>query len=263
MGASNSPFQEDKLKDIINSVNNKNGNNIVINRVDMMVNGQEINFQRSKPSDFEQMKIPQKKENNEPVFLTISIQSEFGKLQLQVNSNETVGDIIEKYKNKLQNDNIKNISFHTENYGFLEANKQLKDYNLQNNSIINAKIEYKQNENKESQNKTSSKENNIKKEKQFSNREIPSEELNKIREIMISKLKIGLITVVIKSSCGDTRFFYAKPNIKFKIIEEEFKNYFPDKNWIFLFNGLIVDSEKTLKELNIGMLSVIVATDSV
>ena len=129
----------------------------------MMVNGQEINFQRSQPSKFEQMKIPQKKENNEPVFLTISIQSEFGKLQLQVNSNETVGDIIEKYKNKLQNDNIKNISFHTENYGFLEANKQLKDYNLQNNSIINAKIEYKQNENNESQNKTPSKENNIKK----------------------------------------------------------------------------------------------------
>ena len=93
-------------------------------------------------------------------------------LQLQVNSNEKVGDIIEKYKNKLQQDNIQNISFNTEEYPFLETNKQLKDYNLQNNSIINAKIEYKQNGNTNTQNKIFANGNDLQKEKPISNREI-------------------------------------------------------------------------------------------
>ena len=192
----------------------------------------------------------QYKENNGPVFFTIYIKSEFGMFQLQVNSNEKVRDIIEKCKNKLQRDNIQNILFNTDKYSFLETNNQLKDYNLQNNSIINAKIEYKQNG-----------DINIQKKKPISNKEIPSDELLKIKEIIKEKLKKGLITVVIKNSYGETRFFYVKPDIRFKIIEEKFKSYFPDKNWIFLFNGLIVDSEKTLVELNIKMLSVVIAND--
>ena len=196
----------------------------------------------------------QYKENNEPVFFTIYIKSEFGMFQLQVNSKEKVRDIIQKCKNKLQRDNIKNISFNTDKYSFLEKNNQLKDYNLQNNSIINAKIEYKQNGD-------ITNENNSQKKKPISNKEIPSDELLKIKEIIKEKLKKGLITVVIKNSYGETRFFYVKPDIKFKIIEEKFKSYFPDKNWIFLFNGLIVDSEKTLVELNIKMLSVVIAND--
>ena len=192
----------------------------------------------------------QYKENNDPVFFTIYIKSEFGIFQLQVNSNEKVRDIIEKCKNKLQRDNIQNILFDADKYPFLETNNQLKDYNLKNNSIINAKIEYKQNG-----------DINIQKKKPISNKEIPSDELLKIKEIIKEKLKKGLITVVIKNSYGETRFFYVKPDIKFKIIEEKFKSYFPDKNWIFLFNGLIVDSEKTLVELNIKMLSVVIAND--
>ena len=38
----------------------------------------------------------QYKENNEPVFFTIYIKSEFWMFQLQVNSNEKVRDIIQK-----------------------------------------------------------------------------------------------------------------------------------------------------------------------
>ena len=106
-----------------------------------------------------------------------------------------------------------------------------------------------------------SNENNSQKKKRISNKEIPSDELLKIKEIIKEKLKKGLITVVIKNSYGETRFFYVKPDIRFKIIEEKFKNCFPDKNWIFLFNGLVVDSEKTLVELNIKMLSVVIAND--
>ena len=250
MGSTSSQIpDENKLKEIIESVNefnksSQNKNKIIINSANIIVNGQEINFQRSPPIE----------ENNEPVFLTIIIKSEFGMFKLQVNSNEKVGDIIEKYKTKLQQDNIQNISFNTEKYPFLETNNQLKDYNLQNNSIINAKIEYKQNGD-------ITKENNSQKKKPISNKEIPSDELLKIKEIIKEKLKKGLITVVIKNSFGETRFFYVKPDTKFKIIEEEFKNCFPDKNWIFLFNGLVVDSEKTLVELNIKMLSVVIAND--
>ena len=106
-----------------------------------------------------------------------------------------------------------------------------------------------------------SNENNSQKKKPISNKEIPSDELLKIKEIIKEKLKKGLITVVIKNSYGETRFFYVKPDIRFKIIEEKFKSYFPDKDWIFLFNGLVVDSEKTLVELNIKMLSVVIAND--
>jgi hypothetical protein len=257
MGSTSSPIpDENKLKEIIESVNefnksSQNKNKIIINSANIIVNGQEINFQRSPPIE----------ENNEPVFLTIIIKSEFGMFKLQVNSNEKVGDIIEKYKTKLQQDNIQNISFNTEKYPFLETNNQLKDYNLQNNSIINAKIEYKQNGNTNTQNKIFVNGNNLQKEKPISNKEIPSDELIKIRRTMKEKYKKGLITVVIKNSFGETRFFYVKPDTKFKIIEEEFKSCFPDKNWIFLFNGLVVDSEKTLNELNIKMLSVIVANE--
>ena len=267
MGMSNSPIPEpDKLKEIIESVNefnnsSQNKNKIIIKSANIIVNGQEINFQRAQSSNSDNIQNPPIKENNEPVFFTIIIKSEFGMLQLQVNSNEKVGDIIEKYKNKLQQDNIQNISFNTDKYPFLETNNQLKDYNLQNNSIINAKIEYKQNGNTNTQNKIFANENNLQKEKPISNREIPSDELIKIRKTMKEKFKKGLITVVIKNSYGETRFFYVEPNTRFKIVEKEFKSYFPDKNWIFLFNGLIVDSEKTLKELNIKMLSVIVANE--
>ena len=167
----------------------------------------------------------QYKENNGPVFFTIYIKSEFGMFKLQVNSNEKVGDIIEKYKTKLQQDNIQNISFNTEKYPFLETNNQLKDYNLQNNSIINAKIEYKKNVNTNTQNKIFVNGNNLQKEKPISNKEIPSDELLKIKETMKEKLKKGLITVVIKNSFGETRFFYVKPDTKFKIIEEGHKMF--------------------------------------
>ena len=109
----------------------------------------------------------QYKENNGPVFFTIYIKSKFGMFQLQVNSNEKVRDIIEKCKNKLQRDNIQNILFNTDKYSFLETNNQLKDYNLQNNSILNAKIEYKQNGDSNSQNKKLTNENNSQKKNQF------------------------------------------------------------------------------------------------
>ena len=77
--------------------------------------------------------------------MSIFIKSEFGTIQLQVNSSDKVGDVIEKYKCKLQKDNIKNIYFYTEGNLFMDSNIKLEEFNLQNNSKINAKIEFNNN----------------------------------------------------------------------------------------------------------------------
>lgn len=267
MGTSNPPLQPNNLEAILNSYNvlidsSPNNNGVIINSINMVVNGQEIKFQRVHSSNLEEMQMENKKEGNkEPIYITLFIKSEFGKMQLQVNLNDKVRDVIEKYKNKLQKNNIQNISFYSEDNNIIEPNNTLKDYHLRNNSVINAKIQYNQTVNTNSSNQISMNPNKDQLKGIYKNREIPPEELIKIKDTIKQNYMKGLITVVIRNSLSETRFFYARPDSRFKIIEEEYKKLFPGQSWIFLFNGLNIDSEKTLKELNIKMLSVIVANE--
>jgi len=82
---------------------------------------------------------------NESSIKYININSEFGQMSLQVNQDDLIIDIIQKYKTKLGKQNIESITFYTQENIFLQPNIQLKNTGLQNFSIINAKIECKQN----------------------------------------------------------------------------------------------------------------------
>ena len=139
----------------------------------------------------------------------------------------------------------------------MDSNIKLEEFNLQNNSKINAKIEFNNNIN----NTYVTYNENIKmKNKAYSNSEIPPDKLSELKKEIKEKNKQGLRAIVIKSSTQKTEFFYVKPDVKFKIIAEEYKKINPDNEWIFLFNGaLIMDSEKTIEELKMKNLSVIVA----
>lgn len=252
MGVGNSPIQPNHIKEIIQSVNDfndasPNNNKIIINSLNVVINGNQINYDSSNSAQQQPIKISE--ENNEPIFISIFINSDFGQLKLQVNLNESIGDIIEKYKNKLQKDNILKISLYTENNYLMEPNNKLKDYGIQNNNIINAKIEYKPNI-------------NIKKrESNFSNTEIPSEDLENLKNLIKEKKRQGFITVAVINSAKKSQYFHVKPDVKFKMIAEQYRNENPGSQWIFLSNGRIVDSEKTLKELNFKLLTKVIANE--
>ncbi len=266
MGArpNNEPFRYNNVEDFVQSVNQFNissqdKNQIKINSINVSVNGKEINYKINNYSFKDETKGKTKEEENTvQAFVTIFIKSEFGTIQLQVNSSDKVGDVIEKYKCKLQKDNIKNIYFYTEGNLFMDSNIKLEEFNLQNNSKINAKIEFNNNINN---NTNVTYNENIKmKNKAYSNLEIPPEKLSELKKEIKEKNKQGLRAIVIKNSTQKTEFVYVKPDVKFKIIAEEYKKINSDNEWIFLFNGaLIIDTEKTIEELKMKNLSVIVA----
>ena len=262
--SNNGPFRYDNIEEIIQSVNQFNKSSqdkdqIKINSFNISVNGKEICYKITNYSFKDETKGKTKEEENTvQAFLTIFIKSEFGTIQLQVNSSETVSDVIKKYKCKLQKDNIKNIYFYTETNILMDSNRKLEEFNIQNNSQINAKIEFNNNINNNTY--VTSKENIKTKNKAYSNSEIPPDKLLELKKEIKEKNKQGLRAIIIKSSTQKTEFFYVKPDVKFKIIAEEYKKINPDNEWIFLFNGfLIMDSEKTIEELKMKNLSVIVA----
>ena len=153
MGArpNNEPFRYNNVEDFVQSVNQFNissqdKNQIKINSINVSVNGKEINYKINNYSFKDETKDKTKTEENYgQAFMSIFIKSEFDTIQLQVNSSDKVGDVIEKYKCKLQKDNIKNIYFYTEENLFMDSNIKLEEFNLQNNSKINAKIEFNNN----------------------------------------------------------------------------------------------------------------------
>ncbi len=269
MGArpNNEPFRYNNVEDFVQSVNQFNissqdKNQIKINSINVSVNGKEINYKINNYSFKDETKDKTKTEENYgQAFMSIFIKSEFGTIQLQVNSSDKVGDVIEKYKCKLQKDNIKNIYFYTEGNLFMDSNIKLEEFNLQNNSKINAKIEFNNNINIINNNNTQMAYNeNIRmKKKTYSNSEISSEKLSELKEVIKEKNKQGLLAIVIINPTQKSEFFYVEPDIKFKIVVEKYKEAHPNNEWFFLFNGLIIDSEKTLKELNIKNLSKILA----
>jgi hypothetical protein len=265
MGArpNNEPFRYNNVEDFVQSVNQFNissqdKNQIKINSINVSVNGKEINYKINNYSFKDETKDKTKTEENYgQAFMSIFIKSEFGTIQLQVNSSDKVGDVIEKYKCKLQKDNIKSIYFYKEGNILMNSNRKLEEFKIQNNSQINAKIEFNNNIN----NTYVTYNENIKmKNKAYSNSEIPPDKLSELKKEIKEKNKQGLRAIVIKSSTQKTEFFYVKPDVKFKIIAEKYKKINPDNEWIFLFNGaLIIDTEKTIEELKMKNLSVIVA----
>ena len=271
MGASNSPLQQNNLAQIINAVNSPNlpnlqspnqTPNIIINNLNIVVNGQEFIYQKNQSSNSQQQQemINKPQENTElNNDIQLIITSELGQLKLQVNLLDKIEDIIEKYKNKLNKDNIERIYLYTTDNVFLNPNNILKDYYTINNPIINAKFEYKLNMN--NMNISDNNKNKIKKEYKFQNMEVPHDQLEVAREKMKEKLKNGWIAVVVRSAILGLKLFYVKPNDKFKIIENEYKKLYPEKDWIFLFNGFKVDPDKTIKEQNIKWLSQIIVDE--
>ena len=233
MGASNSPLQQNNLAQIINAVNSSNlpnlqspnqTPNIIINNLNIVVNGQEFIYQKNQSSNSQQQqeminKPQENKELNNDIQLIIT--SELGQLKLQVNLFDKIEDIIEKYKNKLNKDNIEKIYLYTTDNVFLNPNNILKDYYTINNPITNAKFEYKLNMN--NMNISDNNKNKIKKEYKFQNMEVPHDQLEEAREKMKEKLKNGWIAVVVRSAILGLKLFYVKPNDKFKIIENEYK----------------------------------------
>ena len=269
MGATsyNGPFRYDNVEEIVQSANQFNKSSqdkdqIKINSFNISVNGKEIIYKLTNYSYKDETKDNTKQEQNGgQAFLTICIKSEFGTIQLQVKSSEKVSDVTEKYKCKLQKDNIKSIFFYTEENILMDSNRKLEEFNIKNNSQINAKIEFNNNINNVNNNTYVTSNENIKmKNKAYTNLQIPPDKLSELKKEIKEKNKQGLRAIVIKSSTQKTEFFYVEPDVKFKIIAEEYKKINPDNEWIFLFNGaLIIDTEKTIEELKMKNLSVIVA----
>ena len=278
MGTSNSPLQQNNLDKILNAINPpispdlqspNQTPNIIINNLNIVVNGQEFIFQNNQvlnsppqqpPQPPQQEIINKPQENivlNNDIKLVIT--SELGQIKLQVNLLDKIEDIIEKYKNKLNKDNIEKIYLYTTDNILLNPNNILKDYYNPNNPTINAKFEYKINS---SINNISISDSNKNKNKyQFQNQEVPHAQLEEAREIMKEKLKKGWIAVVVRSALLGIKLFYVKPNDKFKVIENEYKKLYPGKEWIFLFNGLKIDPDKTIKEQNIKWLSRVIVDE--
>ena len=282
MGASNSPLQQNNLAEILNSVNPQISSdpqspnqtpNIIINNLNVVINGQEFIYQNNQVfnnnnSSQQPPQPPQQEVINKPqenVVLNNNIQliinSELGQIKLQVNLLDKIDDIIQKYKNKLNKDNIAKIYLYTMDNIFLNPNSFLKDYYNVNNPIITAKFDYKLTSSINSVSFSENSKNKIKKEYQFQNQEIPHVQLEEAREIMKEKLRNGWIAVVVRSALLGIKLFYVKPNDKFKIIENEYKKLYPGKEWVFLFNGLKIDPDKTIKEQKIKWLSRVIVDE--
>ena len=177
------------------------------------------------------------KEQNENIKIIIK-SSELQDMELYVNSNDYVKDVIQKYKTKIQNDKV-NIIFKNNEGKELLPYKTLGDHEIRDMSII-----YASNENSEK-----------------GNNELTPQQIEKIKNIMKEKKKQGLITIIIFNTTLGNQFYFVEKNVKFQKVAKLFKEQNPRKNWFFLFDGLKIDEEKTLKELGIKMLSKILAEE--
>lgn len=167
--------------------------------------------------------------------ITIFINNKKQKIiKLFVNSDDLIEDIIIKYKNKLQNDKIKNIYFKTENGKYIFPEKKLEETGITNNSTIYA---------------------------EYDEDDLSKEQLEKLKNTIKEKYKQGIITLQIYKVDLGTEFYYVDKNVKFKVVADQFRKKNPGKKFYFVVHGLVIDEQKTLKELNIKMLSKILAEE--
>lgn len=218
-----------------------------------ILNNQPINTQNPSFFNVQQTPVNYQNELNESSIKYININSEFGQMSLQVNQDDLIIDIIQKYKTKLGKQNIESITFYTQENIFLQPNIQLKNTGLQNFSIINAKIEYKQNPPMN----IASEQNSFQ-----SNRQISREESLLTKKKIKENLKKGYITFIIFSSSLKPKTYISRPNDYFKLIEDDYKLSNPGKDIIFLYDGKRLTPDKTLKEQKIKHLCKIVAFEN-
>ena len=168
-------------------------------------------------------------------------------IQLQVKNDDTIKDLISKYKSKLQRNNIIISALKNEDGKFLFPDKKLGEIGIKNMSIIYAEMEYAEENNEINKNKIDDK---VRMGTQVGG----NEELEQLRIIMKQKYKEGLITLQMHNTFLGTQYFFVNPKVKFKKVAEQFVNQNPGK-WFYIFNGLLIDQEETLEKLKIKMLS--------
>ena len=262
MGASNSPIQENNIEDFIKSIkqaSSGNNNNIMINSIDMVVNGNQINYQNPNsytniPNQSTQMTSSttnyQIEVNN--VIKNINIKSEFGLMSLQVNSDDLINDIIQKYKSKLGQQNVEYISFYSQDNIFIKPSLQLKNTGLKDNSTIIAKIEYKKNIITKETNNNSNFNPNM---------NLSREDAIALKKKLKENARKGLITFIILNPSLKPETYFAKPNDRFQVYIDDYKLKNPGKQFYFLYKGLQISPEQTIKEQKIQNLSKILACD--
>lgn len=180
-------------------------------------------------------KIAKETNKNNISNLTIIIKNNnFRDIQLQVTSDILVKDIIEKYKNKLEKNINDDIGLKKGDGSYLPPKKTLCELGIKNmeNIFVENEEEY-----------------------------IKRKEKEEFKKIIKEKLKKGLYTIAIRSSDLKNEYYFVRPNIKFEVLAEEFKAKNPNKKCYFLFQGKKVDEKRTLEELNIKHLSVIITAE--
>ena len=236
-----------------------NNNKIYINNVNIIVKksfskelGDNFNISKEMNMDKNDYKINQLYKSVEigdydrqqfPEFLTrfkIIVKNEnFIDIEMQVNSSDSIRDIIEKYKTKLQNDRIKNVYFTQDEGRVISPELTISEAGLVDNSVVHAVCE----------------------EDNSNNNVISKERIEKIKTIIKQKQKEGLITIIIESALLGSDFYYVNPKVKFKAVAEQFKLKNTGHNWAFLFNAQVINEEKTLEELKFKMFSKIIALE--
>ena len=192
-------------------------------------------------------------ETSENSNLKITIKNEkYKDIQLLVNSNDYAKDIIDKYKSKLQNDKIIDITFKKQDGKYIFPEYTLKDIGIKNRDVITAIIREEKNEDKKEE-----------EEKYFKNKykekgqEMNKESIEQLRITLKKKAKEGLVLITINNPQLGSESYYINKKDKFQMVVNQYSHKNPGKKWYFVYNGLIVDPEKTIEELRISMLKTI------
>ena len=180
-------------------------------------------------------------ETSENSNLKITIKNEkYKDIQLLVNSNDYAKDIIDKYKSKLQNDKIIDITFIKQDGKYIFPQYKLKDIGIKNMDVINAKIREVNEENDKEKGK-----------------EMNKESIEQLKNTMKKKAKEGLILITINNPQLGSVSYYIDKKLKFKKVADEYSHKNPGKKFYFIYDALVVDPEKTIEELRISMLKTI------
>ena len=175
--------------------------------------------------------------------LKITIKNDnYRDIQLLVNSNDYAKDIIDKYKSKLQNDKIIDITFIKQDGKYIFPQYKLKDIGIKNMDVINAKIREVNEENDKEKGK-----------------EMNKESIEQLKNTMKKKAKEGLILITINNPQLGSVSYYIDKKLKFKKVADEYSHKNPGKKFYFIYDALVVDPEKTIEELRISMLKTILA----